>query len=171
MRIVVFILLLLTWMMFSGKTDIHFIYGLISCAIVTFFSGDLLFQDSGKSSGFYFRQVFLIPIYGLWLLKEIIVANFHVLRLSFHPRMAELIHPSVIVFKASELDNDFARVVLANSITLTPGTVTMRLDGDVFTVHALDRVVAGGLPEPMLSRVAQTFNISSSSGSSGKEGE
>jgi multicomponent Na+:H+ antiporter subunit E len=70
--------------------------------------------------------------------------------------MKEKIDPRMVNFK-TRLKSDVARVTLANSITLTPGTITVRVEGDVFTVHALSDKVASGLPGEMEDRIARIF--------------
>ena len=46
--------------------------------------------------------------------------------------------PTLVTFQ-SGLKTDFGRFLLANSITLTPGTITVQVEGDTFTVHCLDK--------------------------------
>ena len=79
----------------------------------------------------------LILSYILFLLKEIVEANLCVIRLVYSKREME---PLLVRFRAG-LKTDAARVLVANSITLTPGTITAELDGDELCVHALDRTM------------------------------
>jgi multicomponent Na+:H+ antiporter subunit E len=81
------------------------------------------------------------PAYLAWLLWQIVQANLHVARLVFQPRR---IAPCVLKVPVSQA-SDFARATYANSVTLTPGTVSLMLDRDVLTVHALDRHAADEL--------------------------
>ena len=83
-------------------------------------------------------------IYWCWLLKEIFVANIYVCRLILSPSMP--ISPTVIALRSSQ-SSDLARVIFANSITLTPGTVTIDVDGDITEVHALTIEAARSLLE------------------------
>jgi multicomponent Na+:H+ antiporter subunit E len=74
--------------------------------------------------------------YGLWLSKEIIVANVAVVK---HIWLGnKTISPTMTKVKASQT-TDVGKVIYANSITLTPGTVSLGLVGDEITVHALIR--------------------------------
>lgn len=77
--------------------------------------------------------------YWAWLQGEIIKANFAVTRILLAPKMA--ITPSVIRVTPCQ-KTDIGRVTYANSITLTPGTVTIDADGGEFVVHALDESFA-----------------------------
>ncbi len=90
-----------------------------------------------------------------WLLKQILLANIHVAALVLRPRMP--INPQIVTFK-SKLETDISTVTLANSITLTPGTITIDIRDGVFYVHALSQKVADELNAgEMEDRVAHTF--------------
>jgi len=153
---VTFIIMLGVWVLLSGKFDaFHLSLGVISCGIVAYFSSDLLFADP-RPQGLlsqWIRFVKYIP----WLMFEIMKANIHVTYLVFHPRMMDLIDPRIIKFH-SKLKSDLALVTFANSITLTPGTITINvsIDGD-FKVHAIDKASADPLPGEMEAHVARTF--------------
>ena len=148
--------MLVLWILLSGKFDaFHLGLGVISSAIVAFFSGDLLFEPH-KITGFpgsWIRFIRYIP----WLIYQIFLANLHVLYLTFHPRMMDLIDPRIFKFK-SRLRKDFSLVTFANSITLTPGTITVyvSMDGD-FSVHAIDKKSSEELPGEMEARIAKAF--------------
>lgn len=77
--------------------------------------------------------------------------------LTFHPKMMDLIDPKVFRFK-SRLKGDLPLVTFANSITLTPGTITVyvTIDGE-FSVHAIDQKSKEGLPGEMEIRIARVF--------------
>ena len=77
------------------------------------------------------RLVYFI-IYILVLLKEIIKANFDVAYRVLHPKMP--IKPGVVIIKTG-LKQDIAKMILANSITLTPGTFTLDIKGDELLIH------------------------------------
>ena len=77
------------------------------------------------------RLVYFI-IYILVLLKEIIKANFDVAYRVLHPKMP--IKPGIVIIKTG-LKQDIAKMILANSITLTPGTFTLDIKGDELLIH------------------------------------
>ena len=90
-------------------------------------------------------MVRLLPLvfrYLLVLLTEIVKANGQVLFFILSPRYEA--EPQLIHF-TSGLRTEFARVILANSITLTPGTITVSLEGNDFYVHCLDKEFAEGI--------------------------
>jgi multicomponent Na+:H+ antiporter subunit E len=154
--IATFIILFVFWMVMAGKFDLfHASLGVISCLIVTYLSGDLLFKESRKGRG---KEVFLFILYIPWLIYQIILANLHVARLALSPRMSELINPQLIRFKVN-LKSDISKVAFANSITLTPGTITADIEGDEFHVHGLSQpVVDDLLSGEMEQRVAHVFS-------------
>ncbi len=90
-----------------------------------------------------------------WLLKEIAVANLQVVRVVLDPRLP--IDP-VVVRLPTSLASDEALATLGNSITLTPGTVTLDVDGSTLVVHALTADGARSLQAgDMVRRVARVF--------------
>jgi multicomponent Na+:H+ antiporter subunit E len=143
-------------MIWSGVFDAwHLSLGVISCALVTYMSHDLLFQREKfqkKDITETIRFIKYIP----WLIYQIILANIHVAKVVLHPKMNDLIDPHIIKFK-TKLKRDMSLVTFANSITLTPGTITILIREGEFFVHALDMKVAGDLPGEMEERVAHIF--------------
>ncbi len=151
-----FIVCMITWLVLSGKFDFfHISLGVVSSAIVTYTSGDMLLKSRkiGRLPGIWLRFIAYIP----WLLLEIFRANMHVMRLVFHPRMMELIDPRIIKFN-SRLNDEMAHFVFANSITLTPGTITVYVSiYGKYSVHVIDEASGHGLPGEMEARVAAIF--------------
>ena len=95
-------------------------------------------------------------LYLPWLLYQIVLSTLHVAFLALHPKMQDQIDPTIVTFK-TKLRTDIAKVALANSITLTPGTITIRIENQVFYVHAISRKAAAGLPGEMEERLARIF--------------
>ena len=155
-RIMTFIALLCLWVILSGRFDLfHLSLGVISCALVSMLSGDLLFPES--RTGGLFRHTLQAINYVPWLLYQVILANLHVLYLVFHPRMMDLIDPQIIRFD-SKLKKEISLVTFANSITLTPGTITMYVSVEgAFQVHAIDKASGEPLPGEMERRIARAF--------------
>ena len=114
---------------------------------------DLLFVNVrvGDIRTVTWRFIVYIP----WLIKQIFLANIHVASLVLHPKMP--IEPQILTFK-TKLESDISSVTLANSITLTPGTITIDIKDGVFYVHALSKKVADDLNAgEMEDRVAHIF--------------
>ena len=151
-----FLILFALWIVFSGRFDgFHLTMGLISSAIVAVVSGDLMFTSSRPRGilELWLRLAGYIP----WLIYQIFLANLHVMYLVFHPRMMELINPQIIDFE-SRLKGDYARTTFANSITLTPGTITVNVTVlGRFSVHCIDDPSAQSLPGQMEAKIANVF--------------
>jgi multicomponent Na+:H+ antiporter subunit E len=141
-------------MILSEKFDLfHLSLGVICTFIISYLSHDLLFANVrvGDIRVIVQRFIAYIP----WLLYQIVTANLHVAYLALSPGMP--IDPQIIRFK-SKLESDISFVTLANSITLTPGTVTMEIYDGEFVVHALSRKVADDLNTgEMEDKVAHIF--------------
>jgi len=154
--ILTFLIMAFFWVIFSGKFDaFHLSLGFVSCLIVSFLSSDLLFPSELKPTLIicWLRFVGYIP----WLLYQILLANIHVFYLSLHPRMMELIDPQIIEFE-SRLKSDIARTTFANSITLTPGTITVNVTTrGKFAVHCINKQSGQPLPGVMEAKIAKVF--------------
>lgn len=151
-----FLILLVLWVVFSGRLDgFHLTLGILSSALVTAFSGDLMFtsREPRRIVGLWLRLAGYVP----WLLLQIFMANLHVMMLIFHPNMMARINPKIIEFD-SRLKSDYARMLFANAITLTPGTITV--DVTVlgrFSVHCIDDASGQSLPGKMEAKIANVF--------------
>ena len=78
------------------------------------------------------KKIIFICIYIVVLFKEIIIANFDVAYRVVHPKIP--IKPGIIIIKTG-LKQDLAKLILANSITLTPGTFTLDIEDDRILIH------------------------------------
>ncbi len=155
-KVVTFFILFGLWCVFSGMFDaFHLALGVISCLIITLISGDLFFNSEKITKSHIINGLRFIK-YLPWLIYQIIIANIHVAYLVLHPKMP--IEPFVLEYKA-KLKKDISKVVFANSIILTPGTITMDITKDnVFLVHCISRKVADDLlTGEMEKRVANVF--------------
>lgn len=143
------------WILLSGKFDLfHLTLGVLSSGLVALLSSDILMRDSKKHNRL--ATAFRFTCYIPWLLYQIVISTIHVTFLALHPKMIDRIDPTIVTFK-TKLKGNIARVALANSITLTPGTITIRIEEDVFYVHAISRKAAAGLPGEMEERLAKVF--------------
>ena len=104
------------------------------------------------------EPVHLVPravVYLPWLVKEIFKSNIDVARRVLTPGRPR-ISPRIIE-AATTQHSDLGRVIYANSITLTPGTVSVRVHGTSITVHAIADDVADGLLEGGMDRQVTWF--------------
>ena len=157
-RVATFLVMLVFWVVMSGMFDaFHLSLGVLSCLLVAHFSHDLLFKEGEART--WTRDLVGILLYLPYLFKEIVLANLHVAYVVLHPRMLDLIDPSLIRFKTT-LKRPISKVTFAQSITLTPATITVSIDDDEFTVYALTRSAAESLPGEMEQRVARALERS-----------
>jgi len=143
------------WMPLSGFFDVfHLSIGVGCCALVAYISHDLLFVNVrvGDMRTIVKRFFAYIP----WLIYQIYLASIHVLKIVLSPKMP--INPHIIRFK-TKLQTDISLVTFANSITLTPGTITVDIKDGEYYVHAIDEEVAYDLlyGGEMEDRVAHVF--------------
>ncbi len=149
------LLLMALWLALSGLYDpFHLGLGVVSVACVLWLDRRLP-RAAGASRGEAEVHVLRFAAYCGWLLGQIVLSALHVAGVVLHPRMP--VSPRVVRFR-SDQPNGVARMLLANSITLTPGTLTVEVEGDAFTVHALTEATARGLLDgTMQAKVARLF--------------
>lgn len=136
------LLLLLFWIAVSGS--LHWqqlLLGSAAALFVAWFNRNLLITPEERPP-VTVKTLFWLTGYCAGLLADIVKANFHVAWLVLHPRMP--ISPQFMLLEV-DLKRSGSRVLLANSITLTPGTLTVLADGGRFLVHALTRESGAGL--------------------------
>ena len=98
------------------------------------------------------RKFLLIIAYFGVLLKEIFVSNINIVKVILRPHktpVPEIVHMYI------DIKSDFIKPLLANSSTLTPGTITVDLEGDHFTVYSLDRTMIDGFENSTLVKLAR----------------
>lgn len=148
------------WMILSGRTETKFVvYGILTAVVTTRVTYPLLLVPNKDGSKKYYVFGFSIPkmiMYFFWLMWQLVLANIDVLLATTGQELN--IDPKVVRFRF-RADNPMASVILANSITLTPGTVTMNVTDDgVYEIHALTvGAAAGVLDGGMQKKVADLY--------------
>ena len=139
-------LIFLFWFMLSGHTEVLLIVlGILSSGLSIFLSRRMNIIDH---ESYPFHLSLRLSRYYFFLGKEIIVANIDVLKRILKPSS---ISPQVITLPAPQ-KTDLSKVIYANSITLTPGTVTLELSGDEIKVHSLSKEAAADLQTGNMAR-------------------
>jgi len=135
------------WLINSGHyTPLFFFFMVVSVFFVVLLCHIMDVVD-GESQPL--NLTFTIPLYWLWLIKEVVLSNIAVVRCVWLGK--DSISPMVVTVTAHQ-KTDIGKVIYANSITLTPGTVSMDLEGDQITVHALTKDTAASLLEGEMDR-------------------
>jgi multicomponent Na+:H+ antiporter subunit E len=129
--ITVFILSLLFWLLITFRLTVpNIAAGVIAAAICSAFFARYYFHDVYKF--LQPQRYFWFIVYLVIFIWSCIKANFDVAYRVLHPAMP--IKPGIVKVKTS-LKSDFARTLLANSITMTPGTITVDIVDDYLFVH------------------------------------
>ena len=132
------------WVLITGRLDILNVgIGIIIAIGITKFNSELLFSYKELPPLTLHNAWVLIRHVGL-LITEIIKANWIMARIVLSRDMD--IDPGLVIFKP-RLQSELIQVLLANSISLTPGTLTIDVQDDVFTVHTIDRRNAPALAD------------------------
>ncbi|MCP4374340.1 MAG: Na+/H+ antiporter subunit E [Deltaproteobacteria bacterium] len=149
-----FVMLFGFWLLLSGKYDLfHLSLGVICSSLIAYLTHDLLFANVRLGNARVIARRFFAYI--PWLLYQIITSNIYVASVVLGPK--HRVKPQIIRFK-TKLESDISWVTLANSITLTPGTITMDIKDGEFLVHALDKKVADDLNAgEMEDRIAHVY--------------
>ena len=131
------------WLLLSGFFDNPLLLslGALSCTLVVFVA-QRVEQLDPEEQPLRLRFGPQLILYWPWLLRQVVLANINVARRILDPELP--ISPALIQLKPSQR-SELGRVIYANSITLTPGTVTTSLSGDSLEVHALTREGADDL--------------------------
>lgn len=121
------------WLLNSGLfKPLIFILGAISIVLVLIISSRMKVIDE-ESQPLHLTKS--IPGYYLWLLKELVMSNIKVVSTIWQGNLQ--LQPALATIKMDHL-SDMGKVIYANSISLTPGTVTTDVTENSITVHALD---------------------------------
>lgn len=137
-----FLLFFLLWVIFNGKFTLEIgIFGIgVSAALFAFICR---FMDySFQKELLFYKKAPLLVRYIFLLVREIVKANFGVIRMILSQR--EEIQPVLAEFH-TDLKTATGKAFLANAITLTPGTITVALEENKYTVHCLDESLAEGM--------------------------
>lgn len=138
------------WLILTQNFTIErLIIGILVCVAVFIFNKDLLCIHKNNNSSPILNIKYLL-IYIIVFIKEIFKSNFHVAKIVLSPELS--ISTSIVTIK-TKLKDDFNKTVLANSITLTPGTLTLDMTEDKLVIHCLDAESAESLENNILENI------------------
>jgi multicomponent Na+:H+ antiporter subunit E len=151
--VALFLLLMAVWLLNSGHyTALITGFGVLSCLLVVWLARRMGIVDA---EGLPIHLLPRLPRYLPWIAKEVVVSNLDTAR-----RILSLGWPKVsprLFDVPTSQRTDVGRVLYANSITLTPGTVSIRVHGNKITVHAIAESVADDLLEGEMDRRVTRF--------------
>lgn len=145
-----YLLFFLMWIIFNGNFTLEIaLFGLAVAGVVYAFVCKFM-EFSPQKDMRICKCAFLMIQYIFVLIWEILKANLQTTGLILAPKLA---NQPVLVHFTTDLKTKTARVILANSITLTPGTITVSLDEDKYVVHCLDKSMAEGMEDSVFVRL------------------
>lgn len=131
-----YVLLFCFWLLLNGNVTLEIVLlGLAVTALMALLEYTL-FGYTPKTEGMLLRKAPVFCAYIPVLLWEILKAGWAVSKVVLFRRYKVI--PTLVTFR-TDLKTEFGRFLLANSITLTPGTITVQVKGDRLTVHCLDK--------------------------------
>ena len=150
-----YVLFFLAWIIFNGNVTLEIvIFGVVIATVMFAFMCKFMDYSLKKEINVYKKSIWFLAYIGL-LIREIIKAN-----LAIIPKILtveEEMEPCLVKFKTT-LKSDFTKMLLANSITLTPGTITVSLKGDEYTIHCLDTSLANELENSIFEEVLRKLD-------------
>ena len=146
------LLFFLIWVVFNGRLTLEIaLFGIAVAGAVFAFICRFMDYSLQKERSFY-KKLPLFLQYLFCLVKDIIVSNIAVSHMILTRK--ETMEP-VLVHVHADLKTETARVMLANSITLTPGTITVAMTEDDLLVHCLDKSLSEGMEDSTFVRLLQ----------------
>lgn len=147
-----YLLFFLFWVIFNGQFTLEIgIIGVFVAALIYAFICKFMGWSPKKDLQMMKYTLFAME-YFFVLIWEILKANAATFKMIFSVKYE--MEPVLVTFKTT-LKSPVARVLLANSITLTPGTITVSLEDDKYTVHALDKDFAQGIEDSVFVKLLE----------------
>ncbi|MBQ5782467.1 MAG: Na+/H+ antiporter subunit E [Oscillospiraceae bacterium] len=145
-----FVLLLIFWIILNGKITAEILaLGVVIAGAIFWFMCKFL-EYSPKYELCVARNIGWILVYFVVLIVEMLKSAVTVYKRVYSRKIE--IQPQMVFFNV-DLESEFLRIVLANSITLTPGTITVDVDEKQFCVHALDYTLAEGIEDSVFIKL------------------
>ncbi|MFI3250562.1 MAG: Na+/H+ antiporter subunit E [Eubacteriales bacterium] len=146
------ILLLGLWFLLNGSITVEIVVvGVLMVGVVYNIMCRFLDYDP-SSEKILLKNTGWALCYVVVLVVEIMKSGMAVLKFVTMPQID--IQPQMVVFSVP-LKNEFLKTILANSITLTPGTITLHIEEDLFYIHAFDYTLAEGIEECSFIHILQ----------------
>lgn len=146
------LLFFLAWIIFNGRVTTEIILFGIAVSVAVFAFICKFMDYSIQREMRLYRKLPQYAQYLVVLIREIIGANLSVCHMILTRK--ETMEP-VIVRVHTDLKSETAKVILANSITLTPGTITVSMSGQELLVHCLDKSLSEGMEDSVFVKLLQ----------------
>lgn len=139
MKYGLFVIYMLFWLILAEKFSVERLaIGALICFGVLIFNKDLLIKYKRSKYSFpsNLSKAKYAALYIWILIKEIFKSNFHVAKIVLSPKLN--ISPAIVTI-TTKVKSDFDKTILANSITLTPGTLTLDITENKLIIHCLEK--------------------------------
>lgn len=142
----------LLWVIFNGRLTLEIaIFGIVISVLIYWFI--CKFMDWSIQKDLWIGKISgLLIQYAFVLLKEIFKANIATIKMIFTEKYER--EPVLVSFETS-LKSRALRVLLANSITITPGTITVSLEDNRYLVHCLDKDFSEGIEDSVFVKLLE----------------
>lgn len=151
-----YILFFVLWVIFNGRITLEItIFGLVISACMYWFICKFMDYSIKKEIRILKKAGYIVE-YFWFLVVEIVKANFTTMKLMLSSDYVA--EPAIIHFQTN-LKTNMGRCLLANSITLTPGTITVTIEGNEFVVHCLDKSFAEGIEDSVFVKLLQKMDV------------
>ena len=147
--VLLFFLLMIFWVILSGKTDpLSITLGVLACLVVVFYGRDMLFED-GELPFWRLNALWRWPLAFLTLIVAMVKANFQVARIVMSRKMP--LSPEFRKVR-QPVKRDMTRALYGNAITLTPGTLSVDVTSEYLLVHCLTEEAADAIENGPLEK-------------------
>lgn len=147
-----YLLYLLAWIIFNGKVTLEILlFGVFIAGVMLAFTCKFMDYSIQKEIN-NIKKIGKLGKYMVRLVFEIVKANFATIRLICSQK--EEIQPMLVTF-TSDVENPVCKTLLANAITLTPGTITVNQKDNTYQVHCLDESMAEGLKDNCFEKLVK----------------
>lgn len=145
-----YLLYFLLWVIFNGNFTLEIcLFGIVIAGVIFAFTCKFMDYSVGQEIK-NIRKIGKFLRYVCVLVIEIVKANFAVIHMILSER--EELEPALVRFR-SNMKTPAGRAFLANAITLTPGTITVHLEGADYVVHCLDESLAEGMDDSVFVKL------------------
>ena len=142
------------WIIFNGRFTAETALSGVAISAILFLFARKYMGYSPDTDKKIARHFFRGLAYAALLIRETVKSNIYVSKIVFSRRIE--IQPQMVFFR-TKLKTAAARVMLANSITLTPGTLTVVLTDDLLCVHCLNRELAADIDKTVFVKHLEKF--------------
>ena len=152
-----YILLFLLWVVLNARITVEIVaFGLVISGAIYWFMCRYL-EYSPKNDIIFLKNLPRALVYLGVLFVEIIKSSLIAMKFVYSKKMD--IQPQIVFFDVP-LKSEFLRTILANSITITPGTITVNVEDNHFCVHALDYSIAQGVEDSVFLKLLMEMEAS-----------